>query len=121
MSRKRILIVDDETSVGSSLKESLELLGHRYDVMHVESGEAALAEMSKQSFELMVTDLRMPGMNGLDLLSQALEMAPDTRTILMTAYGDDENRNTSIRLGADDFLTKPLDFNILKTKLKELT
>lgn len=119
MSRKRILIVDDEANVGSSLKESLELLGHRYDVMHVESGEAALAEMSKQSFELMVTDLRMPGMNGLDLLSQALKVAPDTRTILMTAYGDDEVENASKSLNTSYYLVKPFELDTFTAAVQD--
>lgn len=111
MPRKRILIVDDEPSVGSSLKECLESLGIGYEVTHVETGEAALEEMTKEPVELVVTDLRMQGINGLELLSQTLELAPDTRTILMTAYGDEEVEHASKRLMASSYLTKPFELD----------
>ncbi|HLF29099.1 MAG TPA: response regulator [Anaerolineae bacterium] len=107
MPSKRILIVDDEPRVGFFLKESLESLGRGYTVAHVPSGEAALDEMAREPYHLVVTDLRMPGMSGLDLLSRVREVAPDTRTILITAYGSDEVETASQRLKASYYFTKP--------------
>ena len=104
---KRILIVDDEPKVGFFLKETLESLGRGYSVSHVESGEAALDEMTRQPYELVVTDLRMPGMSGLDLLGRVQEMAPDTRTILITAYGNGDVESETRRLNAARYFTKP--------------
>lgn len=107
MPGKRILIVDDETKVGFFLKETLESLGRGYAVSHVNSGEEALDEMSRQPYELVVTDLRMPGISGIDLLHRVHELSPETRTILITAYGNDEVENESRRLNAARYFTKP--------------
>lgn len=111
MQHKRILIVDDEPKVGFFLKESLEALGRGYHVTHVDSGEAALAELARQPFELIVTDLRMPGLNGLELLSRVNDLAPDARTILITAYGNDEVEHESRRLNASYYFTKPFQID----------
>jgi len=107
MPGKRILIVDDESKVGFFLKETLESLGRGYSVSHVESGEAALDEMARQPYELVVTDLRMPGMSGMDLLGRVQDLAPETRTILITAYGNEEIENQSRRLNAGHYFAKP--------------
>jgi CheY-like chemotaxis protein len=111
MPDKHILIVEDEPKVGFFLKESLESLGRGYAVSHVASGEAALDEIARQPYELVVTDLRMPGMSGLDLLSRLREMAPDTRTILITAYGSDDVQDESRRLNAAHYFDKPFQID----------
>jgi DNA-binding response OmpR family regulator len=76
-----------------------------------------------QEAVLILSDINMPGMSGLELLKTIRKTYIKPRPVVMmiTAYGDEENRNTSLKLGADNFLTKPLDFNILKIKLKEIT
>ena len=107
MPGKRILIVDDETKVGYFLKETLESLGRGYAVSHVNSGEEALDEMSRQPYELVVTDLRMPGISGIDLLHRVHEISPGTPTILITAYGNEEVENESRRLNASRYFAKP--------------
>jgi DNA-binding response OmpR family regulator len=107
MPGKNILIVEDEPKVGFFLKETLESLGRGYSVSHVESGEAALAEMARHPYELVVTDLRMPGMSGIDLLSRVRELAPHTRTILITAYGNADVENESYQLNAARYFAKP--------------
>ncbi len=115
MPAKRILIVEDEPKVGFFLKESLESLGRGYAVSHVESGEAALDEMTRQPYELIVTDLRMPGMSGLDLLNRVRELSPETQAILITAYGNDDVERETRRLNAARYFTKPFpmdDFTI---------
>ena len=104
---KRILIVDDEESVAFFLAEHLTELGADYQVETARSGEEALALMDRQSFDLIVTDLRMPGINGLDLIEQARRRSPHTRLILMTAYGNQRVETTAYQLGACRYLAKP--------------
>lgn len=87
---KNILIVDDEPAVGLSLKASLESLGLDYAVSHVQSAEAALSVLADDPIDLMVTDLRMPGMTGLELLTQVRHVQPQLPAILITAYGSAE-------------------------------
>jgi CheY-like chemotaxis protein len=104
---KRILVVDDEKTVAFFLGETLDELGLEYQVQTACSGEDALRKIAVESFDLIITDLRMPGMSGLDLLSQVREISPGTRTILITAYGDDEVEAEARRLGVYDYITKP--------------
>jgi len=104
---KNILIVDDEPKVGFFLKESLESLGSDYAVSQVASAEDALAALAHAPYDLVVTDLRMPGMNGLDLLSRVRHDRPLMPTILITAYGSDEVAAESRRLQTTRYFTKP--------------
>jgi CheY-like chemotaxis protein len=123
----KILVVDDEQDVKILFQQRFrkEIRREELNFVFAFSGEEALAIMKtmKQEAVLILSDINMPGMSGLELLETIKKnyFKPPPVVMMITAYGDDENRNTSIRLGADDFLTKPLDFNILKTKLKELT
>ena len=86
------------------------------------SGEEALSFMKKHEHEavLILSDINMPGMSGLELLKHIKEKyeKPPPVVMMITAYGDDENFDYAMKLGADDFLTKPLDFVALKEKLK---
>ena len=88
------------------------------------SGEEALnyLEQSNQEAVLILSDINMPGMSGLELLRNIKEKhkAPPPMVMMITAYGDAENYNTAMSLGADDFLTKPVDFSVLKEKLKSI-
>lgn len=104
---KKILIVDDEPKVGVSLKESLESLGQDYAVSHVLSAEAALSALADDPIDLVVTDLRMPGLSGLDLLTRVRRDQPRLPTILITAYGSDEVAAASRRLQTSRYFTKP--------------
>lgn len=123
----KILVVDDEQDVKILFQQRFrkEIRREELNFVFAFSGEEALTIMKtmKQEAVLILSDINMPGMSGLELLETIKKnyFKPPPVVMMITAYGDDENRNTSIRLGADDFLTKPLDFNILKTKLKELT
>ncbi|HEY4690119.1 MAG TPA: response regulator [Anaerolineae bacterium] len=120
MPGKRILIVDDEPKVGFFLKETLESLGRGYTVSHVESGEAALDEMARQPFELVVTDLRMSGMSGLDLLNHLRDLSPHTQTILITAYGNEEVETESRRLRAARYFTKPFPIDEFTAAVQDM-
>ena len=88
------------------------------------SGEDALLHLEENGFEnsLVLSDINMPGMSGLELLERIRKKyAPPPPVVMMiSAYGDEENRNNATRLGADDFLTKPVDFNLLKEKIKSV-
>ena len=76
----------------------------------------------EQEAVLILSDINMPGMSGLELLEIIKKnyIKPPPVVLMITAYGDEENHSTAIRLGADDFLTKPLDFKVLKERLKTL-
>ncbi len=123
----KILVVDDEQDVKVLFQQRFrkEIRKGELDFVFAFSGEEALQVMDSMSQEavLILSDINMPGMSGLELLEKIKKnyLKPPPVVMMITAYGDEENRSTSIRLGADDFLTKPLDFSILKTKLKELT
>jgi CheY-like chemotaxis protein len=86
------------------------------------SGEEALSYLNQHIHEavLILSDINMPGMSGLELLQYIKQKyaQPPPVVMMITAYGDPENYNRAISLGADDFLTKPVDFSILKEKLK---
>ena len=103
---KRILIVDDEYKVAFFLQESLRGLGG-YEVMRAETAERALQVCQEQSFDLVVTDFRLPGINGLELMRQLRAIRPAIRTILITAYGSDEIEAEAYALQARGYLTKP--------------
>jgi CheY-like chemotaxis protein len=122
----KILVVDDEKDV-----EILFLQRFRKEIKTAEvefafaySGEEALSYMESHDHEavLILSDINMPGMSGLELLRHIKEKhrQPPPLVMMITAYGDDENYNTAMNLGANDFLTKPLDFVVLKEKLKAI-
>jgi len=117
--KKRILIVDDEESVAFFLAESLAEGRPDYQVEIVLSGEEALEKISAQPFDLVITDLRMPGINGLELMEQVRTLSPRTRLILITAYGSPEVETTAYRLGACRYLTKPFPMETLLTTVQE--
>ncbi len=104
---RHILVVDDEEKVVFFLRESLEDLGQEFVVDAARSGEQALEKIEAQRFDLVITDLRMPGIDGLELLEMVKERSPNTRLILMTAYGSDEVEAEARRLEIYEYLTKP--------------
>ncbi len=117
--KKRILIVDDEKKVAFFLQESLEDLGDNYEVVSAETAETALQRIESQTFDLIITDLRMPGINGLELLKRVREISPETRTILITAYGSDEVEAEARRLEAYSYFTKPFHIEDFMVTVQE--
>ena len=120
----KILVVDDERDIQMLFEQRFrrELRSGVVELAFAFSGEEALTYLSDHHHEavLILSDINMPGMSGLELLNlikQRYENPPPV-VMMITAYGDAENYNKAMELGADDFLTKPLDFNILKEKLK---
>jgi DNA-binding NtrC family response regulator len=100
-----ILVVDDETSVRESVTRVLEREGH--SVSQAASAEEALGVLQKETIHLMLSDLKMPGMSGLDLLREVKQRAPETEVVLITGHGTIEIAVEAIKEGASDFLAKP--------------
>jgi|SRR5580698_9482977 CheY-like chemotaxis protein len=122
----KILVVDDETDVKSLFEQHFrkEIRSMELEFMFTFSGEQALQYLEEHHHEavLILSDINMPGMTGLQLLRKIKEafQSPTPTVMMMTAYGDDENYSHAMSFGADDFLTKPVDFPALKEKLREL-
>lgn len=104
---KRVLIVDDEILIQKVL--SRELREHGFLTVETDNARSALAEVELERFDLVITDLVMPGEDGIWLLEQVKSHSPDTAVILLTGYGDVESSIKAIRLSVDDYLIKPLD------------
>ena len=122
----KILVVDDEMDVKILFEQRFrkEIKNNEVEFVFAFSGEEALSYLSLHKHEavLILSDINMPGMSGLDLLERIKQKfhEPPPVVMMITAYGDAENYNTAKRLGADDFLTKPVDFTSLKEKLKTI-
>lgn len=103
---KRILVVDDEPNVRRGYRVTLETEG--FEVREAGNAESALGCFAKETFDLAILDVRMPEVDGLELLAQMREKGVNTPTVIITAYGDVPNAVKAIKLGAIDFLQKPL-------------
>src|SRR5215216_2900625 len=120
----KILVVDDEKDMQTLFEQRFrkELKNGIVEFAFAFSGEDALRYLNQHDHEavLILSDINMPGMSGLELLRHIKQkfMQPPPVVMMITAYGDTENYNQAIQLGADDFLTKPVDFALLKEKLK---
>ena len=123
----KILVVDDEKDVQVLFEQRFrkEVREGSMEFVFAFSGEEALQYLNTNQHKavLILSDINMPGMSGLELLKhikEKYEMPPPV-VMMITAYGDQENFNEAMRLGADDFLTKPVDFVSLKEKLKQIS
>lgn len=118
-----ILVVDDEKDMQLLFEQRFrkEIREHKINFAFANSGEEALGYMKVHNHEavLILSDINMPGMSGLELLQHIKQIyeTPPPVVMMVTAYGDEENYNQAMKLGADDFLTKPIDFTLLKQKL----
>jgi DNA-binding response OmpR family regulator len=113
----RVLIVDDELAVRSSLHEALSQDG--IAIEEATSGEEALEMLSRSSFELVLTDIRMNEMSGLDLLAKVKDQWPDTVVILLTGYASLDSAIQALRQGAHDYLIKPASIHEVRTSVRE--
>jgi CheY-like chemotaxis protein len=119
LSDKWILIVDDEAGILAVLKSSLRKLGDDFKVVTALNGAEALAQLKQRVFDLVITDYRMPGMDGLELLEKIQAECPGTRIILMTAYGNTAIEAEASRLRAYRYLSKPLEIPAFREIVKE--
>ncbi|MBI5556137.1 MAG: response regulator [Deltaproteobacteria bacterium] len=113
--KKKILIVDDEELVLNSL--GLELQGEGYDVTLAANGEEGISFLRSSYFNLLITDLMMEGVNGLEVLKAAKEIDPEIVVVILTGYGEVGSAIESLRLGASDYLLKPCDCSELQLRI----
>ena len=121
-----ILVVDDEPDVADLFRQRFrrEARDGTYVMHFANSGEAALSRLSdgiEPTLIVILSDINMPGMDGLTLLGEIKQRFPDMPVMMVTAYGDDERRRKASELGAAEFLAKPVDFNQLKVQLRQLS
>ncbi len=115
--KPKILVVDDE----ESLREFLEIMLKRegYDITTAENGEVALKHLAKTSYDVVITDLQMPKVHGMQVLSKAKEMDPELVVIVITAFGSTESAVEAMKLGAYDYITKPFKIDEIKLIIKK--
>lgn len=120
----KILVVDDEKDIQTLFEQRFrkEIRTRLIEFAFAFSGEQALNYLEENNHEVVIilSDINMPGMSGLELLARIKQKyaVPPPSVMMITAYSDAENFNAAKRLGADDFLTKPLDFGVLREKFK---
>ena len=120
-----ILVVDDEPDVEALFRQQFrrDLRAGRFSMEFVQSASKALARIpdaGDKSLILILSDINMPGMSGLELLPKAKAMRPDVPIIMITAYGDAETKRKALERGAEALLTKPIDFVILRSEIDVL-
>jgi len=113
--KKRILVVDDDDDLRMIIRESLE--SDRYEVIEAENGNIALQLMETESFDLMITDLMMPGIKGIELLNRVKQINPEIGALLMSAYGTVETAVQAMQKGAFDFITKPFSISHIESRV----
>jgi len=109
MMNKSILIVEDEKILRISLADALK--GEGYTVLAIPDGEEALSTIRQGAFSLIITDIRLPNIGGMEILRQSLQMSPATPVVMMTGYGNIKDAVESMRIGAFDYITKPFDLD----------
>ncbi len=114
----RVMVVDDEATARDELCEALTDEG--FQVSSAGDGEAALALARCESFDVCISDIRMPGIDGIELLRRLSEISPETMVLMVTAYGGMDSAIEALRLGATDYVLKPVLFEDILTKVKRL-
>jgi CheY-like chemotaxis protein len=120
-----ILVVDDEPDVPDLFRQRFrrEARKGQYVLHFAASGEEALDQLADEiepQLIVILSDINMPGMDGLELLREVKQRRPDLPVMMVTAYGDDERRRRAAEFGAAHFITKPVDFDLLKSQLQQL-
>jgi DNA-binding NtrC family response regulator len=111
-----VLLVDDEVAFTRTLAQRLMMRDLRVIVAH--DGEQALSKAQKEKPDVIVLDLNMPGMHGMDVLREIRELYPQMQVIILTGHGTDKDEEEAIRLGGFGFLKKPTDIETLEHKIK---
>jgi CheY-like chemotaxis protein len=117
-----ILVVDDESDVEMLFRQQFrrDLRDNRFTMDFAQSGESALqciSDAAGASLMLILSDINMPGMSGLEFLPRAKAARPDVPVIMITAYGDDATKRKALEGGAEALLTKPIDFVLLRNEI----
>src|SRR6188768_3736219 len=118
----KILVVDDEKDVEMMFSQQFrkEIKNGEYYLHFALSAEKALAYLETLApfdIVLVLSDINMPGMNGFQLLKRIRELFPTLKVFMISAYGDTQNQENAVKLGASDFITKPIDFQLLKDRI----
>lgn len=113
----RVLVVDDEQIARLTLQRILQVGG--YDAVTVESGEEAIAELNAEHYDVMLLDLNMPGMSGLEVLSTPAAMKPDLKVIVLTAFGSMDTAIQALRFHVHDYLVKPVSKEQVLSSIKD--
>jgi CheY-like chemotaxis protein len=119
-----VLVVDDEPDVAELFRQRFrrDLREHRFEMDFAISAKDALARIAniiEAPLILILSDINMPGMTGLEMLPQVRELRPDVPVIMITAYGDPETKRRAIEGGAEGLLTKPIDFDVLREEINK--
>ena len=116
MNKPHILLVEDEPHIASGLIYNLE--EEEYRVTHVETGEAALQQLWMENFSLVILDLMLPGISGIDVCRNIRKQDPKLPVLMLTARGEDKDRIEGLEVGADDYLTKPFNLDEFLLRVK---
>ena len=117
-SKGRVIVIDDEVNAAAALETLLKEDG--YDVTRAHDARTGLQLLEKEEPDVVLTDLRMPGMDGIELLTRIKQIRPETMVILMTAYGTVKTAVKAMKLGAEDYLGKPIDVEELEVVLQKV-
>lgn len=113
----KVLVVDDEKDFANTLAQRLKMrdlkVGTAYD------GEQALSKLKEEEPDVIVLDLKMPGMHGMEVLEEIKKVYPDIQVIILTGHGTDKDEEEAKRLGGFDFIKKPADIDHLEHKIKQ--
>ncbi len=107
----KILVIDDERSIRNTLKDILEY--EKYSVDLAEDGIKGIEKVKGNSFDVVLCDIKMPGMDGIEVLEQLVQISPDTPVVMISGHGNIDTAVESIKKGAFDYIEKPLDLNRL--------
>ena len=115
----KILIVDDDKVLRNELAEYLTREGH--EVQSVDSGKEALKMVRKKDYKLLFTDLKMPGMNGIDVLREVKKLRPNIHMVKITGYGTIDSAVEAMKIGADDYIRKPFEMDQLCSIIDDIS
>jgi len=116
---KRILIVDDEETLTFSLYQSFIMSKENYEVVTAATGNEAWDKFSQNPFDVVISDITMPGITGIELLKRIKRERPQTHVVIITAYGSDEKKEEAMTHGAFRYLEKPFEIKALKEMISE--
>jgi len=107
----KILVIDDERSIRNTLKDILEY--EKYEVDLAEDGKKGIDKVKQAEYDIVLCDIKMPGIDGIEVLEQLQELSSDTPVVMISGHGNIDTAVESIKKGAYDFIEKPLDLNRL--------
>jgi len=110
--RCRLMVIDDEPIVCRRLKQVLEKIGYKVDIFN--SGVGALNELDGRAYDIIITDLKMEGVDGMKILEAAKSKSPATKVIMITGFAEMETAKEAFRKGVFDFISKPVEIDVIK-------